>query len=157
LFRVGRTVMGPLLEAWNRALRLNLDSYSGCRTCTLLARSTEIFDSSTDLSNGPESRTASTVQDMLSNLKIIVDLAKYLGQAFRGSSFEWCGALNISEMTKSAVCDLDIHFQDVLTRLVYFMAETCIVAWLSRWVKYAVGNAAAAVNIFERPSSRLDG
>jgi hypothetical protein len=76
LLRVGRTVMGPLLEAWNRALRQILDSYSGCPTCTLLARSTETFDSSTDLPSGPESRTASIEHVMLSNLKTTVDLAK---------------------------------------------------------------------------------
>jgi hypothetical protein len=49
----------------------------------------------------------------------------------RGSSLEWYGALNSSEMTESAVYDLDIYFQDVLARLVYYMAEYFIVASMS--------------------------
>jgi hypothetical protein len=35
-------------------------------------------------------------------------------------------------MTKNALCDLDIDFQDMLARLVYYMAEACIVLSLSR-------------------------
>jgi hypothetical protein len=93
----------------------------------------------------------------------------------RGSSLEWYCALNISEMTESAVYDLEIDFQDVLARLVYYMAEAFIVASMSHCHKvnrlsllsrigryefesdeygvvldYAVASAAPADNIFER-------
>jgi hypothetical protein len=112
------------------------------------------------------------------NTLVMFCVASHLNLACLGSSFEWCDCLNVSEMTKNAICDLDIDFQDVHARLVYYMAEACIIAsmshcdkgnrlsLLSRMGHYqlesdeygivlncAVANAAAADNIIERTSN----
>jgi hypothetical protein len=62
------------------------------------------------------------------------DVLRYFSPmlACRCSTFEWRGALNVSELAKNAVCDLDIDFQDMLALLVHYMAEACNVVSMCR-------------------------
>jgi hypothetical protein len=57
------------------------------------------------------------------------DVLRYFSPilACRCLTFEWCGALNVSELAKNAEYDLDIDFQEMLALLMHYMAEACIV------------------------------